>query len=218
MTMKLKNAKYLLSMFSFAVLVIAVTVHNATVSTVLTLICLLASLAVLYPNLAELSNVSENNPRAKSLKAVTIFNVGFVIIIVLIALAFERLESRGLLTGIFGNLSESQLNTLSKLFMALILAVPMLFFGNVAPQIPFNRYTGLRLPWTVRDEETWIVAHRVLGYVSFPIAILVFVNVPTNMLLDTYVKFWWLGAVVLWIAIPGLISALFYYRKWHGKP
>lgn len=215
--MKLKNAKYLLSMFSFSVLVIAVIVHNATVSTILTLICLLASLAILYPNLAELSNISEDNPRAKSLKAVTIFNVLFVMIIVVLGLVFERLESSGSLTGIFGDLSESQLNTISKLFMALILAVPMLFFGNVAPQIPFNRYTGLRLPWTVRDEETWIVAHRVLGYVSFPIAILIFVNVPTNMLLDTYVKFWWLGAVILWITIPGLISAMFYYRKWHGK-
>ena len=101
--------------------------------------------------------------------------------------------------------------------MALLLAVPMLFFGNVAPKIPFNRYTGLRLPWTVRDEDTWIVAHRVLGYVSVPIAILLFTNVATDMPLDTYVKFWWLGVVVLWIAIPGIISGVFYYKKWNGK-
>ena len=114
-------------------------------------------------------------------------------------------------------MSEEQINTASKAFMASVLAVPVLFFGNVAPKIPFNRYTGLRLPWTVRDEETWIVAHRVLGYISIPIAILVFVNVPTDMLLDTYVKFWWLGAVLLWIGIPGLISGVFYYKKWNGK-
>ena len=61
------------------------------------------------------------------------------------------------------------------------------------------------------------MAHRVLGYISIPVAILVFVNVPTDMLLDTYVKFWWLGAVLLWIGIPGLISGVFYYKKWNGK-
>lgn len=215
--MSLKNAKRLLRLFSFAALIIAAIVRNAAASTVLTLICVFASLAILYPNLAKLSNVSEENPKGKTLRSVTVFAVVFIGVIVLLALIITQLEKRGLLDGLIGSLSEGQLNVVQKFFMALFLAVPVLFFGNIAPKIPFNRYTGLRLPWTVRDEETWIVAHRVLGYISIPIAILVFVNVATDMPLDTYVRFWWLGAVLLWIGIPSLISGVFYYRKWNGK-
>ncbi|MBQ8556852.1 MAG: SdpI family protein [Clostridia bacterium] len=215
--MSLKNAKYLLGLFSFAALVIAVIARDTVVSTVLTLICIFASLAILYPNLAKLSNVSQDNPKVKTLKSVTIFNIVFIAAVILLAVMVTRLEKKELLAGLVGSFSENQINTGSKFLMALLSAIPMLFLGNVSPKIPFNRYTGLRLPWTVRDEETWIVAHRVLGYVSIPLAILVFMNVPTDMPLEIYAKCWWLGAVLLWIAIPGLISGVFYYKKWSGK-
>lgn len=211
--MSLRNAKRLLAGFSLAALFIAILARNSTISTVLVLACIVASLAILYPNLAKLSNISEDNPKAKTLKGVTIFIAVYLGIIVLFATAVGK----GVFDRFVSQMSEAKLIIYSKFLMALLLAVPMLFFGNVAPKIPFNRYTGLRLPWTVRDEDTWIVAHRVLGYISAPIAILLFANVTTDMSLDTYVKFWWLGAVIFWIAIPGIISGVFYYKKWNGK-
>ena len=210
--MSLKNAKRLLAGLSMTALFVAVVSRNSTISTVLVLACIVASLAILYPNLAKLSNISEDNPKARTLKGVTIFIAVYFGIIVLFATAAEK----GVFDRFISGISEAKLITYSKLLMALVLAVPMLLFGNVAPKIPFNRYTGLRLPWTVRDEDAWIVAHRVLGYISAPIAILLFANVTTDMSLDTYVKFWWLGAVILWIGIPGIISGVFYYKKWHG--
>lgn len=215
--MSLKNAKYLLSVFSWAALIIAVICRNAIVSTVVTILCVFASLAILYPNLAKLSNVSDDNPKVRTLRAVTVFNAVFIGVIILLVVVFGQLEKRGVLAELLSRMSDTEINTASKAVMALILAVPMLFFGNIAPKIPFNRYTGLRLPWTVRDEETWIVAHRVLGYISIPAAILIFVNVPTDMSLDAYVKVWWLGALIMWIGIPGLTSGIFYYKKWNGK-
>lgn len=211
--MSLKNAKLLLAAFSLTVLIISCIARNATISTVLVLACVAASLAILYPNLAKLSNVSEDNPKVKTLKGVTLFTAVYFAIVVSFAVA----ANNGIFDRFITVMPENRLITYSKLLMALLLAVPMLFFGNVAPKIPFNRYTGLRLPWTVRDEETWIVAHRVLGYISTPIAILLFTNVATDMSLDVYVQFWWLGAVILWIGIPGLISGVFYYKKWSGK-
>ena len=211
--MSLKNVKRLLAGLSLAALIIAIISQNSAISTGLVLACVIASLAILYPNLAKLSNVSEDNPKARTLKGVTIFIAVYLGIIVLFATAAEK----GVFDRFVSGISEAKLIICSKLLMALLLAVPMLFFGNVAPKVPFNRYTGLRLPWTVRDEDAWIVAHRVLGYISAPIAILLFANVTTDMSLDTYVKFWWLGAVILWIAIPGIISGVFYYKKWHGK-
>ncbi len=48
----------------------------------------------------------------------------------------------------------------------------MVFIGIVSPKLPYNRHTGLRLPWTVRDEDTWKNAHRILGFISFPMVLL----------------------------------------------
>lgn len=211
--MSLRNAKRLLAGFSLAALIIAIIARSSTISTILVLICVAASLAILYPNLAKLSNISDDNPKVKTLKSVTIFTAAYFAAIVLFAVTIEN----GVFDRFITEMPERKLITYSKLLMALILAVAMLFFGNVAPKIPFNRYTGLRLPWTVRDEDTWIVAHRVLSYISIPLALLLFTNVYTDMPLDTYVKYWWLGAVILWIGIPGLISGVFYYKKWSGK-
>lgn len=215
--MRLKRAEALLRVFSLAVLLIAVLGRSSVLSSVLTLLCVAASLVVLYVNLPKLSNVSEDSPKVKTLKSVTVFSVVFLLVVMLLVFAGRELEKRGALDALLDRLSEGQLNILTKAGMALLLAVPVLFFGNIAPKIPFNRYTGLRLPWTVRDEETWIVAHRVLGYLSFPVAVLVFVHVPTDMPLETYVERWWLVALLLWIGIPALISGIFYYKKWTGR-
>lgn len=214
--MKLKHVSYLLNALSLAALLTAVFMGNTAVATGLTLLCLLTSLALLYPRLAELSHVSEDSPRVRSLRSVTIFNAVFVAAVALLAWLWEHFGANSPLAGVVSHLTDGQRSIAAKFLLALVLAVPMLFLGNAAPQIPFNRYTGLRLPWTVRDEETWIVAHRVLGYVSLPLALLVFANVPTDMPLDMYARRWWLGAAALWLAIPGLISAVFYCRKWRG--
>ncbi|WP_242976661.1 SdpI family protein [Clostridium perfringens] len=87
----------------------------------------------------------------------------------------------------------------------------IMFFGNLAPKIPFNRYMGLRLPWTVRDEDTWRVAHRILGYVSFPIGIVMFV-LSFFFKIETIV----VTGVLTWIIIPSIYSLVFYYKKIKG--
>jgi len=69
----------------------------------------------------------------------------------------------------------------------------------------------LRLPWTVQDEDTWNVAHRVIGYISLPIVLLYIACTWTvsNFELVT------MCAMILWIGIPGIVSYLFFYRKMH---
>ena len=207
--MELRRSRVWINGLCIAALATAVLVKDQSVSSGITFVCCSTSLVVLYRNLAKLSNVSEDNPKVKTLRFVTVFSVIYVAAVVLIAVGAETLAKNGVME----ELSQQQ----SKLLMALLLAVPMAVLGNVSPKLPFNRYTGLRLPWTVRDEETWIVAHRILGWISFPLALLLFVQVPTNLGLDSYAKHWFLGIVLLWIGIPGVLSGLFYYRKYHGK-
>lgn len=86
-----------------------------------------------------------------------------------------------------------------------------MFFGNLSPKIPFNRYLGLRLPWTIRDEETWKVAHRLVGYSSFPIAIVMFIM---SFFIDGNTV--GIVGVLTWVIIPGIYSYIFYYKKLKG--
>ena len=83
----------------------------------------------------------------------------------------------------------------------------------VSPKLPFTRHTGLRLPWTVRDEETWNLAHRILGILSLPLALLYVACSFTSDRMEEIS----LIAMLLWIGIPGGISYLFYWKKMHGR-
>ncbi len=99
-----------------------------------------------------------------------------------------------------------------KLLALAITCLVMLFGGAVSPRLPFNRHTGLRLPWTVQDEQTWNVAHRSLGVISLPLVLLYLAacfTIPNFKAIS-------LAVLLLWIGIPGLLSLLFWWRKFHG--
>ena len=99
-----------------------------------------------------------------------------------------------------------------KIFAMLLIACIMIFTGIVSPKLPFTRHTGLRLPWTIRDQDTWNLAHRILGCISLPIALL---YVACSMTMDCFEQIT-LVTMLIWIGIPGGISFLFYWKKTHG--
>ena len=202
--MNVNKSKTIICGLSFLALFIALLIQNEILSSVLILLCLSAALFFLYRNLASLSNVSEDNPKLKTVRFITIFNVVVIAGVVVFAFLIEK--------GVI-YLTESQ----GRYFFSAFLAVLVIVFGNLAPKLPFNRYTGLRLPWTVRDEETWIVAHRILGYISLPIGILCFAGATFQMEFDLWIKVWFLTPLFVWIGIPAAYSGLFYYRKYSGK-
>lgn len=212
--MNLKISQVLITTLCLCALFIAIGSRSGTAARAAAFVCLLAAMVLYYRNIAALSQVSEDNPKVKTLKFASVFTAAYAVMVAAIAIALEK----GFFVGITGQLTERQQALCGKFFMALLSAIPMAVLGNLSPKLPFNRYTGLRLPWTLRDEETWVVAHRLVGYLSLPLAILLFAGVPTEMTLDTYMKFWWLGALILWIGIPGILSGLFFYRKYSGKP
>ena len=85
----------------------------------------------------------------------------------------------------------------------------MVFSGLISPRLPFNRHTGLRLPWTVADERAWRAAHETLGVISLPAALLYLACVLAFPDGETVT----LCAVALWLGIPALRS----YRVFRGK-
>lgn len=85
----------------------------------------------------------------------------------------------------------------------------MVFSGLISPRLPFNRHTGLRLPWTVADEGAWRAAHETLGVLSLPAALLYLACVLAFPDGETVT----LCAVAAWLGIPALRS----YRVFRGK-
>lgn len=131
--MEVNKARLLINGLAVVSLLVSLFIKNDLVSMILILLSLIAALVILYRNLAKLSNVSAENPKLRTVRLVTIFNILFVLAVIFFAVLIEK--------GIIP-VTERQ----SKYLLSVVLAVLMAGFGNIAPKLPFNRYTGLRLP------------------------------------------------------------------------
>ena len=91
-----------------------------------------------------------------------------------------------------------------------IVIVVMLFLGHISPKLPYTRFVGLRLPWTVCDEETWYFAHRIIALITVPsimlmiVGLLMFADKEKVLLISMF----------SWIIIPSVVSLIFYLRKY----
>ena len=144
---------------SFAALMVVILVDNPLVSLLLVGACIALSLLILYRNLSLFSESIVSRSQMKALKVVTIFNAVFLIVLLAVCgllqaqvITLTAQQEQRLLMGVFSGL--------------------FLFFGALSPRLPYQRHTGLRLPWTVRDEDTWNLAHRIIGVISLPLTLL----------------------------------------------
>lgn len=145
----------------------------------------------------EIAKLSEDNPKIKTMRNLNRLTI-FIIIIVCIFSILSPIESS----------LDSKTN---EILLVGLCSIFIMFFGNLSPKIPFNRYLGLRLPWTIRDEDTWRVAHKIVGYLSFPIAIAMFIS---SFFFSTETVA--ITGVLTWIIIPSVYSLVFYYKKLKG--
>lgn len=185
---------------AFATMMIALAVKNEIASILLCGGCILAAVVILYRNLALLTSITTNDMKLRTLRAVTIFDAG----VFLVVIAFAVLGKSGWIP-----VTEDG----GKAFAMGLTILLMLFIGFVAPRLPFTRHTGLRLPWTVADEDTWNVAHRVLGIITLPVVLLYLAAARTVSDFKTVS----ITVLLLWIGIPGGVSLLFFWRKMRGK-
>ncbi len=169
-------------------------VNNQVFSFVMIGLLLLCAIFILGRHLADFAKLSPDNPKVRTMRFINWFTIGFIVVGVALSKVFEM--------QIFTNLQE-------KWVSLILVTVLMVVIGNYAPKLPFNRYIGLRLPWTVRDEETWILAHRILGYVTFPLVVCFIV---LNQFVDS--KTCIMATILAWIIIPGVISGVFFVKKY----
>ena len=176
----------------------ALVVKNQIFSLCLIGLCFMIALFVLYRNMALLTAAQETGIRA--LKIASVFDA----VVLAGSVAAAVLSGFDLLpwTG-----------DKEKIFAAAVLSGVMIFSGMISPQLPFNRHTGLRLPWTVRDEDTWNVAHRTIGFTALPIALLYLAGTVSIDNFEAVSVF----AMIAWLGIPALLSFVFWRQKVHNR-
>ncbi len=178
----------------FLALVLALAVDAPVLSLALISLCLAAALFTLWRSLALLTGpVPARGLRA--VKVATIFDAAVFACVLITALLSA--------CGVFMPGAEGE-----KWLAAGIIAAVMVFSGIISPRLPFNRHTGLRLPWTVTDEGAWNAAHAVLGFTAIPVALLYLAAAAAFGDFEAVT----LTAVLAWLGIPALVSLLSYLR------
>lgn len=186
---------------SFVALMIMISVRNSMVSLILVGGCFGLALLILYRNLSLLSESTVLPAQIKALKTVTVFCALLLVGAVVVC---------GLLEAKVLTLTEQQ----EEWLVMGIFSCVFLFFGALAPRLPYQRHTGLRLPWTVRDEDTWNLAHKIIGFISLPVTLL-YLGVALSFSNIESIGRISVVAIVLYIGIPGIISLIFFWKKYH---
>lgn len=198
--MKAVNKKRgLILLLCFAAVIFSLNIPNRALGACVVGACSIAALLILYRNLALFTSTALNKMHTRALIATTFFNIGMILVVI----AVTVLSETGILTLSAGG---------EKVFSSAVIVILIIFSGMISPRLPFNRHTGLRLPWTVQDEDTWNVAHRILGITALPVALC---YIAASIIADD-LKTVTLCAVVFWVGLPAVLSYIYYYRKMHG--
>lgn len=185
----------LILLLSFITMLATLSVRNERLAVFLIFGCMAASLVVLYVHLGLLTAVSTAEQNLGLLRLTTLFDLG----VLAVAAAVVVLRQ-----------SEIEISLKSEKWLAAaITSAVMLFGGFIAPKLPYNRHTGLRLPWTLQDEDTWNAAHRAIGALSLPCALL---NLAANLAIAN-AEAVSIAIIALWVAIPSVLSLICFLKK-----
>lgn len=93
-------------------------------------------------------------------------------------------------------------------YAMIFVAVLFVVIGNYLPKCRHNYTMGIKLPWTLADENNWNATHRLAGYIWMLGGVVLLVNA---FFFNVYV---FLAIVLVMTVIPCVYSYM-YYRK-HG--
>ncbi len=197
---KAENKRNLILFISVFTVLISLSIKNSVISLFLIVSCILVTLVILYQNIELLTKINRKDINIKALHKTIIFVIFIIALFFLIAFLSET------------KMIHMTENNEKFLAMCLVSGI-MIFIGTISPKLPYQRYIGLRLPWTIRDEDTWNIAHRILGLISLPLALL---YIACSIVMEDFDKVSLL-TIAIWICIPGGISFFYYIKKMRGK-
>ena len=81
--------------------------------------------------------------------------------------------------------------------------------GNYLPKARQNYTIGIKIPWTLANEENWNRTHRLAGYLWMACGILMII-----MCLTRFVPFEWLiGLFLIMVLVPCIYSCWLHVGK-----
>ena len=92
--------------------------------------------------------------------------------------------------------------------MPILLGAMFVVLGNYMPKFKQNHTMGIRLPWTLADEENWRRTHRLAG----PLWVVGGAVMMLNALVESVFPLFF--SIVLMVGVPVLYSCLL-YKKMH---
>ena len=92
-------------------------------------------------------------------------------------------------------------------YMLIFLSLMFIILGNYMPKCRQNYTIGIKLPWTLSDEENWNHTHRMAGYLWMVCGL--------AMLGNAFIHLEWLTSVLflIMILVPVLYSFLYYLKN-----
>ena len=93
---------------------------------------------------------------------------------------------------------------------SLLLGLAFIIIGNYMPKIRQNRTLGIKIKWTLNNEENWNATHRFAGKVWFAGGILLLVSVflPSEAFIAVLLSF-----IIVMCVLPALYSYMFYKKQ-----
>lgn len=94
--------------------------------------------------------------------------------------------------------------------MLILVGVVFIVVGNYMPKCKQNYTMGIKLPWTLNDEENWNKTHRMAGklWVITGFLVMLCILAPTSVMVAIFI-------ITLFVAvmIPTVYSYLLYRNK-----
>ena len=131
--------RIILLITSLLMLVIGFVMSKSNIEILILGILAIISLVVLDRQASDIVKLSKNNPKVKTFRFLNMFTLLIVVLCFILALSSSD--------------NQVSITEDNKILIIGLMSAFMMIFGNSSPKIPFNRYLGLRLPWTIRDEE-----------------------------------------------------------------
>nr|MCR4855053.1 SdpI family protein [Erysipelotrichaceae bacterium] len=94
-------------------------------------------------------------------------------------------------------------------FSGLLLGLMYIIIGNYLPKARQNYTIGIKIPWTLANEENWNRTHRLAGYLWMVCGIL--------MVLISVIRFdpaqWLVGIILIMVLVPCIYSYWLHAKK-----
>ena len=147
-----------------------------------------------------LRNLRKVDPKVKSTTPVSGFNrLGMLVVILLTVLNYFFI-----FTAIYSW-------ELSEKFLYIFTAILFALLGNYMNNIKPNFFAGIRLPWTLNDENNWRRTHNLAGKLWVVGGILL--AIVAFFLPETALRPVFISTLVLMVLIPGIYSYRLYKSK-----